>query len=167
MGLDEIRKLKEQAMLPKEKKKYVLPKKSAKKLKQEAKEKAVRSKGGGSELDIWFKERRLEMRGYCSNCGKPSCKSDDKYYKFSIAHILQKSYVKSVATHESNFLELCFWGENSCHSQLDNGLLDLTEMNCWDEIVTKFQKMYPSIAPAERRRIPDILLQYAKNETDI
>ena len=116
--------------------------------------------GNSAELNRWFNDRRLELTGYCHHCGKRSCKDDDKYFKFSICHILPKAYVKSVATNPFNFLELCFWGENSCHSQLDNSMLDLIELNCFDEVVVKFQKMYPSIIPSERRRIPDVLLQY-------
>jgi hypothetical protein len=39
-------------------------------------------------------------------------------------------------------------------------MLDLTEMSCWDTIITRFQEMYPSIDTKERKRIPEILLQY-------
>ena len=42
MGLEEIRKLKEEAGLPKQKKTYRIPKKSVKKLAQEKKEKEKR-----------------------------------------------------------------------------------------------------------------------------
>jgi len=115
------------------------------------------------ELDRWFKERRKEMTGRCHHCGGPSCKHDDKYYKFSICHILPKAYFPSVATHPSNFVELCFWNKN-CHGNMDNKMLDLIEMNCWDEIVTKFCSMYPFIAEKEKRRIPDVLLQYVEVE---
>ena len=47
---------------------------------------------------------------------------------------------------------------------MDNKMLDLIEMNCWDEIVTKFCSMYPFIADKEKRRIPDVLLQYVEVE---
>jgi hypothetical protein len=118
------------------------------------------SVSGGSELDRWFADRRKEMIGFCANCGKKSEKHSDKYFKFSIAHILPKAYFKSVATRPDNWIELCFWGDNSCHTQMDNKMLDLVEMSCWNEIVIKFQKIYPHIAPNEKRRIPDVLLQY-------
>lgn len=123
---------------------------------------------GGSEQDRWFQERRLEMVGKCLNCGKPSCMHSDVYYKFSIAHILPKSprMFPSVATHPDNWIELCFW-ENDCHGRFDKFTLDLTEMNCYDLIIERFLRMYPAIAPAERRRIPDTLMQYVRNETDI
>ena len=102
------------------------------------------------------------MTGRCQNCmGKTEM--DGRHYKCSIAHILPKAYFPSVATHPLNWLELCFYGK-SCHTNMDNKMLDLTEMSCWDDIVTKFCAIYPSIAPKERRRIPEILLQYVEVE---
>lgn len=118
---------------------------------------------GGSELQRWFEDRRKEMTGKCDNCGGKTCKDDDKYYKFSIAHLLPKAYVKSVATHPKNFLELCHFG-NGCHDQMDKKLLDLIDMNCFDKIVERVTEMYPHIAPEERRRIPAILREYIKSE---
>ena len=47
---------------------------------------------------------------------------------------------------------------------MDRKLLSLINMNCFDEIVNKLVKMYPSIAPQERRRIPSVLLEYIKTE---
>jgi len=118
---------------------------------------------GNAELQRWFEDRRKEMTGFCDNCGGKTCKDDDKYYKFSIAHLLQKAYVKSVATHPKNWLELCHFG-NSCHSQMDNKMLDLIDMHCFDKIVTRVSEVYPYIAQDEKRRIPPILLEYIKNE---
>ena len=118
---------------------------------------------GTMELNRWFIERRKEMTGKCHHCGGKSCKSDDKFFKFSICHILPKAYFPSVATHPLNFVELCFWDKN-CHGNMDNKMLDLTEMACWDEIVTKFQVIHPHIAKEERRRIPEMLLQYLNTD---
>jgi len=122
------------------------------------------NKVSGAELNRWFENRRKEMTGVCVNCGNKSCKDNDDYYRFSIAHILQKAYFPSIKTHESNWLELCFWGEKSCHSQMDNGMIDLINMACWDEIVMKFVAMYPSISENEKRRIPQVLLNYLSVE---
>lgn len=121
-----------------------------------------------ASLQRWFKDRRKEMTGRCANCGGMTLRNlndgkddefNDKYYKHFAAHILQKAYFPSVATHPSNWIELCFFG-NSCHTNMDNHILDLTDMSCWDTIVKRFQEMYPSIAPKERRRIPKVLLEY-------
>lgn len=118
---------------------------------------------GKAELKRWFRDRRKEMTGVCSNCMGKTCKDSDTEYIRSIAHILPKAYFPSVATHEKNWLELCFY-KKSCHTNMDNKMLDLTEMACWDEIVTKFVAIYPSIATKERRRIPEVLLQYIEVE---
>lgn len=162
MSIENIRRIKELAQLPKEKKRYKIPAKSAKKLKAEAEEKVVRI-GGGNELDRWFTERRKEMVGQCWHCGDKSCKDSDQYFKFSIAHLLPKNLFKSVKTHPLNWIELCFWNK-SHHTNYDNKTLDIIELNCFDEVIKRFVAMYPDIAPKERKYIPDILLQYVEIE---
>lgn len=111
----------------------------------------------------WFLERRKDLKGVCSHCGGKSCKDDDEKFHFSICHILPKEFFPSVAKHPLNFVELCFWN-NSCHTNFDNKQLDLMDMNCFDEIVTKFVAMYPMIAKEERRRIPQVLMNYIEVE---
>lgn len=116
-----------------------------------------------AELERWFKARRNEMTGICANCGGKTERNNDKYYKFSIGHILPKRFFRSIATHEKNWLELCHFG-NSCHTNYDNSMIDLIELNCFDEVINKFVAMYPDIAIEERRRIPPILFEYLKTE---
>lgn len=167
MGLQEIRNIKAAAGQPKVKTPYKIPSKSAKRLKQEAEAKFAMGniKGmeevvkGSTELDSWFEERRAEMNGICKHCGGISCKADDKYFKFSLAHILPKRIFKSVATHPQNWIELCFWSP-SCHTNFDNYTLDIIQLNCFDEVIEKFVAMYPEIDKKERKYIPDALLQY-------
>lgn len=117
---------------------------------------------GSAELQRWFEDRHKELKGVCQHCGGRTEKGKSSY-KCSIAHILPKAYFKSVATHPENYLELCFYGK-SCHTNLDNHMIDLIELNCFDEVIRKFVAMYPSIAPQERRRIPQILLDYLEVE---
>ena len=117
-----------------------------------------------AKLDRWFKERRKEMTGKCENCGGKTCKDSDKEYKRSIAHLFQKAYLPSVATHPDNWIELCFYG-NSCHTNFDNKMIDLIDLNCFDTVIQKFTKIYPHIAPEEKRRIPPILIEYLNTET--
>lgn len=161
MGIENIRQIKAQAGLPKEKKAYQIPKKSKKKLAQEAEEKKGK-KDASSEKERWFQERRLEMSGFCKNCQKPSLRNNHDYFRFSIAHILakRKSMFPSVATHPENWIELC----RHCHDDLDNCMLSLTDLACWDEVVVKFQNIYPYIASEEKKRIPNILLQYINTD---
>lgn len=167
MGLQEIRNLKAAAGQPKPKAIYRIPNKSPKKLKQEAEAKSALGNikdmegvvKGSTELDRWFEERRMEMSGFCKHCGGLSCKEDDKYFKFSLAHILPKRIFKSVATHPKNWIELCFWSP-SCHTNFDNYTLDIIDLNCFDEVIEKFVAIYPDIDKKERKYIPDALLQY-------
>lgn len=119
---------------------------------------------GSMDLNRWFIERREEMTGRCKHCLGKTEKRNDLTYKCSIAHILPKAYFKSVATHPDNWVELCFY-QNSCHTNFDNYTLDMMELNCFDEVLEKFLRMYPSIAEEEKRRIPALLLNYVKDNT--
>jgi hypothetical protein len=157
MGLEEIQRIKSEAKMPKAKKVCHIPKKSAKKIEQEMNAK------DNKELWEWFKKQRSKMTGVCKHCGERTMKIDDEKFHYSIAHILPKNIFPSVATHNDNWIELCYYGA-SCHSNLDNGNLDLIDLNCFNEVVEKFVRIYPSIAPEERRRIPQILMYYL--ETD-
>lgn len=171
MGLDELRRIREDRGKPKEKKVYQMRKVSLKRQKQieESSAAAKNEKfikpviSGTAELNRWFLERRKEMTGICAHCGDPSCRNSDEYYKFSIAHILPKRIFKSVATHPLNWIELCFWG-NSCHTNMDNSTLDLIDLNCFAIVIERFVAIYPDIDPQERKYIPDILLQYVEVE---
>lgn len=113
-------------------------------------------------LTEWFLERRKEMTGKCKHCGAVSCKNDNLFFKHSIAHILPKRLFPSVATHPDNWIELCFWSKN-CHGNFDNGILDMIDLHCFDEVIEKFIRIYPAIDNKERRHIPDILLQYVQS----
>lgn len=168
MGLEELRRIREDRNKPKEKKTYRLNKVSPKTLErrikqQEAVEEGGKMVSGTAELKRWFEERRKELTGQCAHCGGHSCRDNDQYWKFSIAHILPKNIFKSVATHPLNFIELCFFN-NSCHTNYDNKTLDIMELNCFDLVIQRFVAMYPAIDPKERRYIPDVLLQYVEVE---
>jgi len=117
---------------------------------------------GGGELQRWFEDRSKEMTGICVNCGGKTQKGESNY-KNSVAHILPKAYFKSVATHEDNWMELCFYG-NSCHTNYDNKMIDILDLSCFDSVIQKFVRMYPHITKEERRRIPNVLLEYIETE---
>jgi hypothetical protein len=38
-----------------------------------------------------------------------------------VAHILNKSYFKSVSTNDDNVIYLCGWKQNNCHDKFDSG----------------------------------------------
>jgi hypothetical protein len=136
---------------------------------REKKEKKAPTKAGKAKategimsLDEWFKEGDRLSTGKCRHCGGRTCKGDPLYFKHSQAHLLPKRLFPSVATNPLNRIELCFWN-NNCHGNYDNGTLDMKDMNCFDEMIEKFIILYPLIDKKERRHIPDVLLQYAKD----
>jgi hypothetical protein len=167
MSIENIRRIKQEALIPKPKKTYTIPKKSKKRIEREQREIV-----NDESLDKWFEVIVKQLTGKCKHCGGKTCvegegkkvdsvyaANPNDYLRFSIAHILPKAYFPSVATHPNNWIELCFWN-NNCHGNMDNKILDLTEMACWDEIVEKFQRIYPFVAKEERRRIPPVLMNY-------
>jgi len=156
MSLENIRLLKEMAKYPKQKVYRPIAKKSAKRIEQE---KNYTDKG----LWDWFLEGRKEMTGICAHCGGKSMKDDNDKFHFSIAHILPKNIFDSVKTHPLNFIELCHYNK-SCHTNYDNNALDLIDLNCLDNVIKRVAEMYPLIAKKERRRIPQILLDYIETE---
>ena len=60
----------------------------------------------------------------------------------------------SIATHPSNFIEICHFG-NSCHQNFDNGKISfelLKDSKEWDIIVEKFHELAPLLTDEERSR---------------
>lgn len=116
------------------------------------------------ELDEWFNLIRSKMTGECEcGCRNKTSKDDDKYFKFSAAHLLAKSTFKSVATHPINYLELAFFG--GCHTTFDSlGYRHCKNTNpgLWKLVVERFKIIYPEIAEEERKHIPDVLLETLK-----
>jgi hypothetical protein len=148
-----------------EAKKYSIPRQSLK-----LKQKVLDSKGlidrEKEEQEKWFNDTRVKMVGVCQFCGGKTEKNNDKTFKRSIAHLLpkRKNQFPSIATHEDNWLELCFFS-NSCHTNFDNGIIEwdvLEEQPIWDVIKEKFTRIYPYIKETEKRNIPKALNQIIK-----
>lgn len=184
MGIHEIRRLKEQAKLPKEKKRYKIPAKSEKKKKQEAEERALLKEAvelGKSAIAMtnsgnqeqWFQDRMKESLPVCMNCGMEATwllqPEYEKIWRACQAHILpkRKTQFPSIATHPSNHLVLFpVWGGHlcGCHDEYDSGWYNATTMRVWPIAVERFKQFEKSIAPKERRHIPEQLLQYINTD---
>jgi hypothetical protein len=176
MGLEEIRKLKEQAKLPKQPKpRRAIAKKSEKKLKQEAEEKEILKETeklglstGIPDQEQWFEDRMRESLPVCMNCGleanwllQPEYK---KIWRACQAHILpkRKAQFPSVATHPLNHMVLFpVWGGHlcGCHDEYDSGWYNATTMKAWEIAKHRFKEFQSAIAPAERRKIPEQFLK--------
>lgn len=149
MGLDEIRKLKQEAKEPKKKKYYRIPPKSQKKIQQENESKIS---GADQKLENWFIDRRADLTGYCQcGCGEPSQKDDDKFYKGCCCHIFPKSLFKSVMYHPMNYVERRMFG--GCHSNMDNRSIFLwPNMQDWEDIKRKYYILEPLLTEKERKK---------------
>lgn len=164
MGINELRRIREDRDKPKEKKTYKIAPVSEKKKKKLAEQAKERNSDGDTYLDAWFKARRLEMTGKCVLCGGKSEKDNDETYKRSLHHLFDKrdTMFPSVALNPDNVLELCFWG-NSCHQNIHNGTITwelLHDSKEWEIILAKFKKVYPYIAEEEKRHLHPLLLKH-------
>lgn len=162
MGIENIRAMKEAAKLPKEKKKYYLPKKSAKKL---AQEKAEKDENGDTELQKWFRARMKHMTGKCSHYGCTNHINTKVYREAikSICHILPKreTMFPSVRTHPLNFIELC-WQH---HHEFDNTTWgEKLELPYWNKIEERLVMMFPDIDEKEKRLLPQFFLDFMANK---
>lgn len=119
----------------------------SKKVKSFAKGEDAFRDGGKTELDKWYDYRRKEMVGCCIECGRGTNKNNDKYFTWSICHIVPKSLVPAVAKHEYNWVELC----QLHHQEFDNTFDRAAAMVCFSEVYQKFQ-LFKHLIPAEQLR---------------
>lgn len=136
------------------KKKYVIPKKSAKRIEKEKTEREERG-DNDSDLQKFFRSKMKLMRGKCMETGAAT---NTKIYSEaikSICHILPKSKFKSVATHPVNWMEYSW----DFHHKFDNMLSwgDKLELKSWPIIEERIMMMSPNIAKEELRYLPDFL----------
>lgn len=113
----------------------------------------MKETGANKEMDKFFKSQRKRMTGKCLFCSGTTNKNDDDKFHFSIAHLLPKAIFKSVATHEENWIELCFWN-NSCHTRFDQSKITwefLKDSKEWETISEKLHEVLPQVAEEERK----------------
>lgn len=161
MGIEDIRRVKAEAGIPKPKKYYQIPKVSKKRQKRMAED----SRPEDVKLDEWFIDTRGKLVGTCQcGCGSKSCKNDEMYYRCSICHIFPKAHFKSVATHPLNFVELAFW--EGCHTTFDQmGPERWPNLACWDDIKAKVLVMEPYLTPEEKgKKFYQILISLVNNK---
>lgn len=72
---------------------------------------------GDDALDCFYNEKRKCLEGKCNFCGGKTTWKNKDLWRIAIAHLLPKSKFKSVATHDNNWMELCW----DCHTNFDNG----------------------------------------------
>lgn len=117
------------------------------------------------QLAGWFIDRMEKCQPICENCGKVGTylKNPDFkiLWKSCQAHLLPKKNFKSLQTHPLNGMVMGtgFSGLCHCHDNYDASWEKAAKMPIWDEVVRRFQIMYPLITAEEHRFIPPQLLQ--------
>lgn len=164
-------------LLPKEA--VAKPKKPLKQVsdKKRAEIAADKSKGCDSEIDLFYETMLKRCKGKCLFCNAPTKniklikienekwskeaneraweREQKKIDKIPIAHLLPKRSIKkggfpSVATHEDNWIELCW----QCHHSFDSGKITwimLKDSKEWDIIKEKILNVLPVVAIEERK----------------
>lgn len=176
MGLEEIRKLKQQADiksesqagLPKPDKTYRgIAKKSQKKLAQEA---AAKDEAGNTEQVRWYKGKMGKSQAICENCKKFAVWMKKPEYKkiwhSSQAHVLPKALFPSVATHPCNHMVLFpgFSQVCNCHDLYDQSWESAMEMKVWPTALERIVMMFPNLTEEEVRRLPEPVKNYINNK---
>ena len=160
MGLLEIQKLKDDAKLPKKKKAYYIPKKSAKRIAQEKSDKEHDGKPASKlELDKWFADIQHKYWGSNFNFPYPCMECGTlipvKFARHATAHLLPKKIFKSVATHPLNYLIL--GASCGCHYKTDR-VDKFIQMKVWDKAAENIRAMMPLLPMDELRHISNQLL---------
>lgn len=173
MGLEQIRLLKQQALLPKEKKMYFLPKVSKKKQVQIKEQKLSNT---DKKEDDFFEYHMKHSVPVCAECGMTAnwllepqqdhqkAEAYKLIWRACQAHILpkKKNYgFPSLRNHLDNHLVLFpSWGGTlcGCHGFYDSNWYNASTMKIWPKVIEAFIKLYPSIPKIEHKNIPDILL---------
>lgn len=92
--------------------------------------------------EFFKKHVEIAKSKYCEECGEKLRGNVSE-----IAHVLPKSYFKSVATEDNNVLYLCgMYSINNCHSNYDNFPAEkVKEMKIYPKIQGAFKQLEENI----------------------
>lgn len=167
MSIENIRRIKELSKMPKEKKRYKIPAKSAKKLKQEAETKELQAINGDTK-EQWYDDRMKENLPVCMNCGMEANwllqPEYEKIWRACQAHILpkRKTQFPSIALHPLNHMVLFpVWGGHLCgdHDTFDSSWANASKMKVWQIVEHRVWELYPLLTDAEKGRLPEVLIK--------
>lgn len=147
-------------------KKYI-PKKSAKRIKEDKEEKDGRKKEGNKldakiALDVWFRHKVDKHWGNSIYCPCMECGAAIRvdYARHATAHLLPKKLFKSVATHELNYLIL--GAGCGCHSLTDR-VDKFVTMRVWPEAARRIKEMIPLLPFDELKYLSSQLMTALEN----
>ncbi len=164
--LEERRRHIENGRPLKEKKKYVIPKKSAKREAKEKEQKIIQQETGNTETDLqkWYAEIMAKETPRCWETGEWIDTKDTFGWHGSIAHVLGKELFPSVKTHPLNYMILKMWG--GTHGQFDSSWENASKMRVWPHAVRIINILYPLLTKEEKSKLHsiEVILQEIKPE---
>ena len=110
------------------------------------------------ELNEWFKYNCANSPKKCENCGKDLSNLNDKYWRGSQDHIIEKSEINGCPSVASELDNHCVLGFFCCHSQKHTSHLNLSKMPIFPLLKERFKKFEHLINEEEKRKIPKIFL---------
>ena len=148
----------------KDKKKYVIPKKSAKREAKEKEQKVIQQESGNTETELqkWYAEIMAKETPRCWETEEWIDTKDTFGWHGSIAHVLGKELFPSVKTHPLNYIILKMWG--GTHGQYDASWEKAAKMKVWPHAVKIINLLYPILTKEEKSKLPDIVIQEIKPE---
>lgn len=113
----------------------------------------VKGKDETKKLDTWYKEQIAQIPELCENCHQKIVRIPGLTERTYVAHILPKSKVKSVATHDDNRLFLCW----DCHTKYDGRQDKASVMPVVGLAKERFNNFRHLILQKEQKYIPEYL----------
>lgn len=105
-------------------------------------------------LSAWYDEQLKQMPSHCENCRKKIIIPATLSRRTPIAHILPKSSVKSVQTHELNRWFACW----QCHTNYDQWPVEkVSTMPIIKTCRARYKEFADQIADNEKKYIPEYL----------
>lgn len=116
--------------------------------------KAIAAKEKNKTLSVWYDEQLRIMPKNCENCNKPITYPAGLSKRTPVCHILPKSTVPSVKTHEWNRWFGCW----TCHGRFDNESAEKVKLMPVVKICRERLKEFIHLIPdSEMRHVPEFL----------
>lgn len=137
-----------------------------------AKEKAEKEAGTDKPLDAYFDYHMKHAAPICMNCGMEAKWLLLEEYSFlwrsCQAHVLRKkdniggfpSVAANLLNHLVLFSDLA--GLCGCHDVFDSSYENMAKMPVFPKAIDIINRLYPQIAPDERKYLPEIITQEIK-----
>lgn len=107
------------------------------------------------KMNEWFLEG-MKAEKICDNCGKSLKSYNEKDWRGSQHHVLEKSLYPSVKTNPLNRLRLGKW---CCHHVWHSSWERASQMRVFPKAIEIIKKLYPLLTRDERRKIPEVVQQ--------